>query len=362
MKTKRVLIAVLMLCLAGGLFAQGIPNKIKLLLVDVGTIDSVAKTEKFLTTVDKVNMDVPPMPSPADSMADPDLRRHAARVNWKTGMMEYMQTSNDIRNENIHRRKVMEALRAAITGDTSNRLVVIAKDYLASALDKYGDFIQLVDRSEASLSEIEKAIDSKSQEDVACANLFLTVTLADMKQESLTVPVGDVKVRKTSYRRRAVASVRDFNNVRVFSCDVEAKAEFRETNVTKAAGHDPSDELIIDAMNQIAEKVGRFFLREYVVKVKIPKTIANEVSSEDFELYIDRVVKRVKDEDGEWNVEVVEEGTPVAVSEPFQALAIEHWITIVPPNEEYVATPLQVKVSRSKGTAIFNIKKANLKP
>ena len=360
MKHGRLLMVAMLLLLANysQIMAQGVPNKIMLLLVDVGTIDSVAKTEKFLTTVKKVNMDAPPMPSPADAMADPGLRRQAAFVNWKTGMTEYLQTSKDIRMENEHRQKVMEALRTSITGDSSNRLVVIAKDYLASALAPYSDFIQLVDRSEASLSEIEKSIADKDQEAAAPATLFLTVTLADMKQESKTIPLGNTNVKQTIYRRRAVASVRDFNNVRIFSCDVEATAKFRQTDVVKAVGHDPADELIIDAMKQIAEKVGKYFLREYTVRVKIPKALADEVSSEDFEIYIDRVVMRVKDEDGGWTTEVLEEGNPVAVDEPFKALAIEHLITIVPPNEEYVATPSQVKVGRNKGTATFNVKKA----
>ena len=339
-------------------FAQeGIPNKIKLLVLDVGTIDTVAKTEKFLAPTDKVNMDAPPSPSPADAMADPDLRRRAAHVNWETGMIEYLQTRDDIRRENQQRRKILEALRTSITGSKENRMVVLAKDYLASALSPYADFIDVVDRSEASLSEIEKAIADKAQEEVAPATLFLTVTLGDQKEESTTVPVGNTKVKKTTYTRRAVASVRDFSNVRVCSFDVVAKAGFRQTDAVAMKGHDPSDELIIDLMNQIGKKVGEHFLREYTVKVKIPKALNNEVSSEDFEVYIDRVVKRTKNEEGEWEEEILSEGSPVAIDEPFMALAIDHWITIVAPSEEFSATQSQVKVGRTKKTATFTIRK-----
>ena len=337
----------------GGASSPRVPNKIRILLLDVGTIDTIAKSEKYLPEPEKFNFKQLPTPSSADAMADTELRRDAARINWELGVIEYLQSNEDIRNYNMHRKKVMEAIRASITGNSDNRPVVLAKDLLASALTPYGEWIQLVDRSEATISEIEKSIANREMEEVAPADLFLTVSLFDMKKEETTRPLGNGNVTIAKYSRKATASIRDFSNMRVFTCYVEAMTTKRWTSAVKTNGYDPAEDLIKNAMEQIAEKVGDFFVREYTVKVNIPKGLEEEITEHDCMLYIDRVVKRVKGED-----DIVQYGgRHVVAGKPFRALAVEHWVSIVVPNEEFVANQTQTRVGRDKETAFFTIKK-----
>lgn len=334
-----------------------IPGKINMLLVDVGSIDTVAKTEKFLQAQDKVSMKTPPKPTPADAVADPSLLRQAAYLNWQTGVMEYLQDKEDIRRENKRKREILEGLRKSIVGTSENRTMVVAKDYLANGLDEYSDFITLIERSDSSLAEVEKMISGDDQKDVSPATMFLSVTLGDMKTVSKTVPVGDTKVKKTTYTRPATAKVSDFSGARIFSCDVEAKYEFRQTDVAAVEGNDPSADLIKDAMKQIAAKVADKFVKEFTVKVSIPKKLSEEISAEDIELYLDRVTKKVKDDEGNWTEEVVEEGTPVTADEPFKALACNHTVTAVCGNEEFKLNQNKISLSASKKTGKFQVSK-----
>lgn len=329
------LIALGMIGVSSAVIAGSMPEKINLLLVDVGSIDTVSKTEKFLQAQDKVSLKSPPKPSAADNVVDPTLMKAAVYVNWRTGVAEYLQDKEDVRRENARRRQVLEGLRNSITGNSENRSMVVAKDYLAVGLDEYSDFIALIERSDSSLSEIEKSISGEDQKDVAPATMFLSVILGDMKKVSKTVPVGDTKVMKTTYTRPATAKVSDFNGERVFSCEVEAKYEFRQTDAVAVEGNDPSADLIKDAMKQIAAKVADKFVKEFTVTVSVPKKLAEEISAEDVSLYLDRKVKKVKNDDGTFDVEVVEEGTPVTSGEPFKALAIAHTVTAVCDNEEF---------------------------
>ena len=308
-------------------FADGpLPSKINLLLVDVGTIDTVAKTEKFLAAVDKVALAKPPMPVPAESVVDPELQKAAVRINWMTGMAEYYKARAEVDAENLRRRNVLEGLRNSIVGNKENRMVVIAKDYLASGLEGYSDFITVVDRADASLSEVEKIIAGHEQDEVAPATLFLSVTLGDLQHVRKSMKVGDTLVCRDSYTRKATAKVSDFNNVRVFSCDVTASYNNRQTDALAVKGEDAAiaEALIEDAMKQIAQKVGERFIKEFVVNVVIPKQLKDSFSPESVELYLDRAVQEGK---------VIADGTPITPGEPFKALAVNHVVTVVPAEE-----------------------------
>jgi len=117
--------------------AAKLPQKINILLVDVGTIDTVAKTEKFLAATDKAMIEAPPTPSATVNVIDPELQKQAVRINWLTGMAEYYKAKSEVEEENARRRKVLEGLRNGIVGNSNNRMIVLAKDYLASGLEEY---------------------------------------------------------------------------------------------------------------------------------------------------------------------------------------------------------------------------------
>ena len=87
--------------------------------------------------------------------------------------------------------RVLEQLRNSIVGNDKKRSIVVAKNYLQSFLQPYSSCIQVIDRANTSLSEVEKAIGGNSQQDVASACVFLTVIMQDLKESSQTVQVGN---------------------------------------------------------------------------------------------------------------------------------------------------------------------------
>lgn len=339
-----------------GLFADGVvpndvvPNKIQMLLVDVGSIDTVAKTEKFMAAQDRVSLANPPRPTSAENVVDPDLQKRAVTLNWLSGVAEYFHDRKSVDEENARRRKIIEGLRNSIIGTSENRTMVIAKDYLASGLEDYSEFISIVDRSDASLQEVEKAISNQEQTEVAPAKLFLSVTLGDPMRSTKKVQVGDTEVMTITKTRKATAKVSDFNNVRVFSCDVTATASLRKTSMSETTGDETilDAKLIEDAMKQIAKKVGEHFIKEFTVKVVVPKKLADEIQPEEVELYLDRVVK---------GDEVIEEGTLITANEPFRALNINHTVTAVVANEEFRVAQKKVTLGKNKKTATVSVAK-----
>ncbi len=340
---------------SSAVLANGVlPSKINLLLVDVGTIDTVAKTEKFMAAMDKVVMAQPPAPASADAVVDPDLRKAAVRLNFITGVAEYYRTKEAVAAENARKRKILEGLRNSIVGNKDNRMVVIAKDYLASGLEDYSDFIAVVDRSDASLSEVEKAISNHDQDEVAPATLFLSVTLGDLQHVTKQMQVGSTIVQRDVYTRKATAKVSDFNNVRVYSCDVTASYNNRKTDAVAVHGEDSAiaEALIEDAMRQIAKKVGNKFVKEFVVSVKIPNDVKNDITVDSVELYLDRGGKSGTEGDDSSS-----EGIPVTAGEPFKALAVNHTVSAIVSEEGFIAKPEKITLGGNKVKGVIRIQK-----
>lgn len=334
-----------------GLFADGVmPTKINMLLVDASSIDTIVGTDKFMAAQDRVSLATPPKPTAAENVVDPDLQKRAVTLNWITGVAEYLHDRKAVDEENARRRKIIEGLRNSISGSDANRSMVVAKDYLASGLEDYSEFISVVDRSDASLQEVEKAIANQDQNEVAPAMLFLSVTLGDPMRSTKKVQVGDTEVMTITKTRKATAKVSDFNNVRVFSCDVTANASLRQTSMSKTTGDETilDAQLIEDAMKQIAKKVGERFVKEFTVKVVVPKKLADEIQPEEVELYLDRVVK---------GDEVIEEGTPITANEPFRALNANHTVTAIVANEEFRVAQKKVTLGPSKKLATVSVMK-----
>ena len=150
--------------------------------------------------------------------------------------------------------------------------------------------------------------------------------------------MGGTTVSKTTYSRRAVASVRDLDNVRIYSFNVTAERTFRHVGTTQVAGQDPADELIIDLMEQIATKVGDFFVEDYIVNLVIPEELAGKVFAYDFRVFLDRE----------------EEGSILVVpGQPFTALALQHLVLLVPRTNKF--NPDETTVDPQNTQAAFTI-------
>jgi len=262
------------------------PGKICLLVADVGTIDTVAKTEEFLTQIKQFNTDDAPKLSDADRTANPRLAQKEINIRFNDNIRRYSDREREIARRNRRMERVLEQLRNSIVGNAANRDIVVAKNYLHSYLQPYSEFISVIDRANSSLAEVEKAIGGNDQQDVASACVFLTVIMQDLQEESNTVQVGNTMVKKTVYTRKAVANVRDFNGNVLFSTNVAAKSSFRKTSASKNTGHNPASDMMESILKQVADRVGNFFTTKLRVSARGPK------GDEDFDennvvLYLD---------------------------------------------------------------------------
>ena len=262
------------------------PSKIALLVCDVGTIDTVAKTEEFLTQLKQLNVDDVPRVGEATQAADPSLAKHAGRVAWNIEINRFKRQDAEIARRNRKMERVLDNLRNSILGNPRNRDIVVAKNYLQTYLMPYKKFIALIDRANTSISEVEKAIGGKDQVDVASSSVFLTVIMQDQNEESTTVQVGSTMVKKTVYTRKAVANVRNYNGEVLFSCAVKASSSLRKTSATSRTGHNPASDLQEQLLKQIADQIGNFFTSKLICKIKGPKG-DSEFDSDAAVLYLD---------------------------------------------------------------------------
>ncbi|MBQ7208623.1 MAG: hypothetical protein IJS01_12570 [Lentisphaeria bacterium] len=262
------------------------PQKIRLLVCDVGTIDTVAKTEEFLTHLKQLNVDDVPRVGEATQAADPSLAKHAGRVAFSVEINRFKRQDAEIARRNRKMERVYEQLRNSILGNPNNRDIVVAKEYLQTYLMPYSQFITIIDRANSSIAENEKAIGGKDQEDVADSSVFLTVVMQDLNAESKTVQIGNTMVKKTVYTRKAVAKIRNYRGELLFACSVAADSSFRQTSASRSTGHNPASAIQEELMKQIAEKIGSYFTAKLTVKAKGPKKDA-EFDEDAVVLYLD---------------------------------------------------------------------------
>ena len=262
------------------------PQKIMLLIADVGTIDTVAKTEEYLTQIKQFNVDEIPRPTAGSAATDPNFTRMANRNEYFIEINNYKAKDREIAARNRRMEKVLEGLRNSILADGRNRDIVVAKDYLQSYFMPYREYIGIVDRSNTSIAEVEKMIGGQDQVDVAASTYFLTVILQDLKEESNTVQVGNTMVKRTNYTRKAVAKVRDYNGNVIFALNVVGKATHRRTSATQNTGHDPASDIMEDLLKQIADRVAEEFLCKLTVKFNGPTNDA-DFDADTIVLFID---------------------------------------------------------------------------
>ena len=247
------------------------PGKICVLVTDVGTIDTVAKTEEFLTQIKQFNVNEAPRMSDADKAADPSIAKKEINFRFHDNVRQYNEQQREIARQNRRMEQILENLRTSIIGNKNKRDIIVAKQYLQSYLDEYSEFIQVIDRSNTSLAEVEKAISGNSQQDLASACVFLTVIMQDLKEESNTVSVGNTLIKKTNYTQKAVGNLRDFNGNVITAFNVVATSNHRVTSAARNEGHNPSSDLMEAALKQIAEKIANYYVCKLEFKCSGPK-------------------------------------------------------------------------------------------
>ena len=314
------------------------PSRIALLITDVGSIDTVAKTEDFLGQIKKVsNAEMPGLSAADRAAATPAMEREIVRINWNTRKAEYIRDRQMVEDENRRMANVLYQLRNSVLVG-NKRHMVLGKNYLQSYLQKYSKFIQIIDRSNTNIAEVEKAIGNKDQVDVAGSMVFLTVIIGDMEETTSTVPVGNTMVTRKNYSLKMVANLRDYNGNVLFATDVIAKKSYRFTNVTSVKGINFNDDLMEDGWKQIADKVGAYFIAELKFKAKGPKG-DDSFDADDVTVCVDG-----KEVDGE----------------SCKVLAYNHTITAECEGCQSIERKVEIKAGETSGakTVKLNFKKA----
>ncbi len=238
---------------------NSVPGKVCILVADVGTIDTVAKTEEFLTRIKEFNTDDIPRPSAADKAANPSVGKQEVTISLNDNIRKYNEREREIAMRNRRMELVLEQLRSSILG-SNKRDIVVAKNYMQTYLQPYSEFIQVIDRANSSLSEVEKAIGGNDQQDVASACMFITVIMQDLREETKTVQVGNTMVKRTWYTQKAVSNLRDFNGNIVYACNVVARASRRDTGASTTTGVNPASDFMEEVLKQVADKVAKHLL------------------------------------------------------------------------------------------------------
>ena len=115
---KKMLLAVLAVAalVCGGAEKKSIvpkstvPGKICLLVTDVGTIDTVAKTEEFLTKIKQFNISNTPSVSDADKAVDPTIAKREVNYRFNDNVRRYNEEQREIARQN----RRMERIRGII--------------------------------------------------------------------------------------------------------------------------------------------------------------------------------------------------------------------------------------------------------
>ena len=256
---------------AAGKVPQTVPGKICILVTDVGTIDTVAKTEEFLTKIKQFNIENTPTVSAADKAADPTIAKKEINFRFQSNVEQYNEQQREVARQNRRMEQILDNLRTSVIGDSTKRDIVVAKQYLQSYLSPYSDFIQVIDRSNTSLSEVEKVLNGNDQQDLASACAFLTLIMQDLKEESTTVSVGNTLIKRTVYTQKAVGNLRDFNGNVLTAFNVVAKSSRSQTSASKSSGFNPSSDMMEEVLKQIAEKVAAYYLSSVEIKCMGPK-------------------------------------------------------------------------------------------
>lgn len=262
------------------------PGKICILIADVGNIDTVAKTEEWLTKIKQFNIENTPQLSAADRAADPSFARQEIVIRYNDQLARYNEQQQEVAAQNRRMEAILHQLRTQIVGNKNTRDILVAKNYLQSYLMPYRRYIQLIDRANSSLAEIEKAIGGNENQDVASASYFLTVIMQDLNEESQTVQVGNTMVKKTVYTQKAVFNLRDFNGNVIYAGNVTANKSYRQTSASRISGRNVAPQLIEEVMKKIAVQLGEELLTELNVVCTDSQKNAG-FDPEDVVIYVD---------------------------------------------------------------------------
>ena len=283
----RLTLAACAAVMAGGAFAaEGLteaqeavakagPKKLRLMVAGFGTIESMVQVDKWLgeQLQPQNSLEKPPTLDQADKVKAPELSREAVRFNWETRKVEFLRETNQVQEENLRNRRLLNDLRMQVLTEASQRYVPLAKDYLQAALSEKGSLIQVVDRSNADMNMVEQGLNGDNSSALAGATCILTAAMGDREEESRTITVNGkgTQVKTTTYTQPYVGKVRDLQGNVIFAFKGTSEWTSKVNSVVKSETSDPGRKLVEKACEQIAEKLLDFFTCKLSFKIKVPK-------------------------------------------------------------------------------------------
>lgn len=254
--------------------AKAGPKKMRLMIAGFGNIESMTKVDQWLgeTIPRQQNIATLPTLTEAEKCANPDLAHELVLLNWKTRKLEYMRSADAVDRENVRNSQMLNAIRMKVLTEDAMRYVPLAKDYLQAALSrKGGSLVQVVDRSNADMSLVEKAMNGDNTSALAGATAILTATIGDREEDSRTVPVNArTSVKTTTYTQPYTFKVRDLDGNVLIAESGTAQWSTSVNSVVKSEVSDPARKLIEKVCEEMADKLLNFFTVKLEFKVKAP--------------------------------------------------------------------------------------------
>ena len=253
-----------------------VPKSMKLLLASFGTIDSQSEVEGWLSDLLRPQQNIASLPNitGADKVVNSE-KALELRINWQNKVLECWESEAERTwQENRRREQALINLKTATLSDSSQRYIILGRDYLQSAIRKHksGKLVEIIDRGNMTIQQVEKQIKGDSANLLNGADCILSVAVGDREVNSKTLPIDNAgtKVKRTTYTMPYVGKVRDLAGNVLLAFNGKASVRTVVDNVIETESADPSRELIENACEEIAKEIVGYFTCELNFKVKVP--------------------------------------------------------------------------------------------
>ena len=254
---------------------NGVPGAMKLIIASFGTIDSQAEVESHLSDLIRPlqnSFEIPKLDN-VEKIQNPELAAEALVVDWKERTAKYWRESEYVREENSRREKILYSLKAMALGDSSQRYVIMGRDYLQAALfKKVGRLIRVIDRGNMTIQQTEKHIRGDGVDVVNGADCVVTIVMGDREEATSVVPIDNAgtKIRRTTYAAPYICKIRDLQGNLIFALNGKVSVKTTTDNVVDVSSADPARKLVEKICEEVAEKIAEYFTMKLKFKIKAP--------------------------------------------------------------------------------------------
>ena len=241
-----------------------LPSAMKLIIASFGTIDSQAEVESHLSDLIRPlqnHAEIPKL-SNSEKIQSPELAAESLVINWKERTAEYWRESEYVRVENSRREKMLYSLKTMALADSSQRYIVLGRDYLQAALfKKVGRLIKVIDRGNMTIQQTEKHIQEKEVDVVNGADCVVSIAMGDREEEVSIVPIDNAgtKIKRKTCVAPYTCKIRDLQGNLVLALSGSVSVKTTTDNVVTESKADPARKLIEKICDEVAGKIVEYF-------------------------------------------------------------------------------------------------------